>query len=75
MVVHIIDGDILGYMTTKEVADFLRVKPSTIRVWIKRGKVKPLTIKADGHQLNFIERSWTLKKYREMHPEMKGDFI
>ena len=53
-----------------EVAEFLKVQPSTIRVWIKRGKVKPLTIKADGHQLNFIERSWALEKFREMYPEI-----
>ena len=70
MLVHIIDGSLVGYMTTKEVAKFLDVKPSTIRVWIKRGKVKPLTIKADGHTLNFIDRKWTLNKFREMYPEI-----
>ena len=69
-VVHVIDGNLVGYMTTKEVAVFLKVQPSTIRVWIKRGKVIPLTIKADGHQLNFIEISCALKKFREMYPEI-----
>lgn len=70
MVVDIIDGEILGYMTTKDVANFLGVEPSTIRVWIKRGKVEPLTIISDGHRLNFISRQWALEKFEEMYPEI-----
>ena len=70
MVVDVIDGEIVGYMSTQDVADFLGVKQVTVRQWIRRGKVTPLTIKSNEKQFQFIERTWALEKFREMYPDI-----
>lgn len=74
MVVNIIDGEIVGYMTSKEAAKFLRVQTGTIRQWIRRGKINDLdyfTLNVDGnHNIHYISRMFVLEKFEEMYPEV-----
>ena len=42
--VTIDNGKILGYETAEEFANRIGVNESTIRVWVKRGKIETLKI-------------------------------
>ena len=50
-IVSIYNGRVMGYMTIAEYAKINGVKESTIRVWIKRGKIPK-------HFLLKIGNSW-----------------
>lgn len=57
MTVEIIDGKVVGYLTTEEVAEKLGEKPQTIRQLICRGKIPTLRI---GWQ-HFIKEGTEIK--------------
>lgn len=38
------DGTVVGYLTTSDIAKEWGVTDSTVRVWIKRGKLKALKV-------------------------------
>jgi len=49
--VSIYNGRVMGYLTSTEYAKINGVKESTVRVWIKRGKIPK-------HYLLKISNSW-----------------
>lgn len=57
MIVEIIDGKVVGYLTPEEVAKKLGAKPQTIRQLINRGKIETLKI---GWQ-HFIKEGTEIK--------------
>ena len=38
-IVSVVNGRVIGYLTSAEYAKYNGVKESTVRVWIKRGKI------------------------------------
>lgn len=52
MFVEIQNGRIVGYITSKELAEKLGVTMSAIRIWVLRNKLEPLKI---GNELWFKE--------------------
>lgn len=67
VVVVIMDGKPIGYMSAPEAAEYIGVEKSTIRVWIKRGKISTLKIGkehwingSDAYQIKKERESWIL---------------
>lgn len=52
MFIEIQNGRIVGYITSKELAEKLGVTVSAIRVWVRRGKLEALKV---GDELWFKE--------------------
>lgn len=52
MFVEIQNGRIVGYITSKELAEKLEVTMSAIRIWVHRNKLEPLKV---GNELWFKE--------------------
>ena len=65
--VVILDGEPVGYMGTKEAAEYIGIKQDTIRKWIAGGKLQTLKIgkehwiKGDvAYQIRKERDSWIL---------------